>query len=317
MSSKHEKHGEATKTPVPSESATAPPTCGLIMPISTIDDCGEGHWKDVQTILSGAILAAKFQPRIVSDANDVGVIQGRIIQNLYNDPIVVCDVSCKNPNVMFELGMRLAFDKPTVIVKDDRTNYSFDTGQIEHLQYPRTLRHPDILAFSQNLTAKVRATFDRSKTDPNYTTFLKHFGTFKVASLEERDASISEVLLQMSNEMSSLRRRLDEQSEWLPSRGRSLFASNTELGSGINVSQLELFKSLVKDRVAYELQHQSSGSAIQRFPRLSEEARRKLLGEITTEAVMKFGMKLAPSFIISMLDQAVSELSPPGGASTK
>jgi hypothetical protein len=34
---------------------------------------------------------------------------------------------------MFELGMRLAFDKPTVIIKDDKTDYMFDTGIIEHV----------------------------------------------------------------------------------------------------------------------------------------------------------------------------------------
>ncbi|WP_353118770.1 hypothetical protein [Myroides odoratus] len=55
------------------------------------------------------------------------------MNNIYNDEIVVCDVSSKNPNVMFELGLRLAFDKPTIIIKDEKTGYSFDTGVIEHL----------------------------------------------------------------------------------------------------------------------------------------------------------------------------------------
>jgi hypothetical protein len=35
--------------------------------------------------------------------------------------------------------MRLAFDRPTIIVKDDLTTYSFDTSPIEHLEYPRDL----------------------------------------------------------------------------------------------------------------------------------------------------------------------------------
>jgi hypothetical protein len=72
------------------------------------------------------------------NADDIGVIQKRIVQNLYSSDVIVCDVSGKNPNVMFELGMRLAFDKPTLIVKDDKTDYSFDTGIIEHVPYPRT-----------------------------------------------------------------------------------------------------------------------------------------------------------------------------------
>jgi hypothetical protein len=53
-------------------------------------------------------------------------------------------VSGKNPNVMFELGIRLAFDKATIIIKDDKTDYSFDTSVIQHIPYPRDLRHNQI-----------------------------------------------------------------------------------------------------------------------------------------------------------------------------
>lgn len=82
----------------------------------------------------------------MSDSDEIGIIQKRIIQNVYNSEIVICDVSKKNPDVMFELGMRLAFDKATVIIKDDKTDYSFDTGVIEHLGYPRGLRFYKIIS---------------------------------------------------------------------------------------------------------------------------------------------------------------------------
>ena len=108
--------------------------CGLVMPISAIDGLPESHWAEVLSLISEAIEKAGVTPNLVSNADDVGIIQKRIIQNLYDNPIVMCDVSSKNPNVMFELGMRLAFDKPTIIVKDDKTTYSFDTSPIEHLR---------------------------------------------------------------------------------------------------------------------------------------------------------------------------------------
>lgn len=159
------------------------PNCGIVMPISAIDSCSDEHWRDVKDILCEAIAEAGFLPQLVSDADDVGIIQKRIIQNLYENPIIVCDVSAKNPNVMFELGMRLAFDRPTIIVKDDKTSYSFDTSPIEHLTYPRDLRFSQIVEFKQFLADKIRATYEKSKNDKNYTTFLKNFGTFKVAEL--------------------------------------------------------------------------------------------------------------------------------------
>lgn len=117
------------------------PTCGLVMPISELDGCTEQHWTDVGDILRGAIAHAGFEPALVSEADDSGVIHKRIVQNLYDNPIIVCDVSGRNANVMLELGIRLAFDKPTIIVKDDPTPYSFDTSVIEHVPYPRDLRH--------------------------------------------------------------------------------------------------------------------------------------------------------------------------------
>lgn len=169
--------------------------CGIVMPISTLDGCSEGHWSDVLEIITEAIEEAGFEGNLVSNADDVGIIQKRIIQNLYENPIVVCDVSGKNPNVMFELGMRLAFDKPTIIIKDDKTSYSFDTSPIEHIEYPRDLRFSRIVDFKSKLAEKIKATFDKSTTDTSYTTFLKHFGEFKVAKIEKKEVPGQEFIL--------------------------------------------------------------------------------------------------------------------------
>lgn len=179
------------------------------MPISAIDGCLESHWADVLEIFSEAIEQAGFEPNLVSNADDVGIIHKRIIQNLYENPIVICDVSGKNPNVMFELGLRLAFDKPTVIVKDEKTPYSFDTSAIEHLEYPRDLRFSRIVDFKQKLAEKIGATYKKSVSDPDYSTFLKHFGEFKVAKLETKEVSGQEFILDELRGLRSSMRRLE------------------------------------------------------------------------------------------------------------
>jgi hypothetical protein len=181
--------------------------CGIVMPISTLDGCSEGHWADVLEIVTEATEEAGFEGNLVSNADDVGIIQKRIIQNLYENPIVVCDVSGKNPNVMFELGMRLAFDKPTIIIKDDKTSYSFDTSPIEHIEYPRDLRFSRIVDFKAKLAEKIKATFEKSTNDSSYTTFLKHFGEFKVAKIEKKEVSGQEFMLdELKNIRISMRR---------------------------------------------------------------------------------------------------------------
>lgn len=177
------------------------PTCGIIMPISQIENCSPEHWADVLGILKDVCSASEFIPNLVSDADDIGVIHNRIIENIYSSDIVICDVSCKNANVMFELGMRLAFDKPTIIIKDDLTGYSFDTSLIEHLEYPRDLRFTSINKFKDSLGKKLKATFEKSQSDPNYSTFLKNFGKYKIAHLEDREVSTDTFILNAIEEL--------------------------------------------------------------------------------------------------------------------
>jgi hypothetical protein len=183
--------------------------CGIVMPISSLDGCSEGHWSDVLDIITESIEAAGFDGNLVSNADDVGIIQKRIIQNLYENPIVVCDVSGKNPNVMFELGMRLAFDKPTIIIKDDKTSYSFDTSPIEHIEYPRDLRFSRIVDFKSKLAEKIKATYEKSTTDTTYTTFLKHFGEFKVAKIDKKEVSGQEFIIDELKSIKMGMRRLE------------------------------------------------------------------------------------------------------------
>lgn len=182
------------------EKAEVIPTCGIIMPISTIDNCPPEHWADVLGIIKDVCVINGFKADLVSDGHDVSVIQKRIVENVYSSDIVICDVSCKNANVMFELGMRLAFDKPTIIIKDDITGYSFDTGVIEHIEYPRDLRFNKINIFKENLGKKLVATFEKSK-DPNYSTFLKNFGSYKIAHLNEISISPEDYILKAIDEL--------------------------------------------------------------------------------------------------------------------
>ncbi|HAJ3045730.1 TPA: RNA helicase, partial [Escherichia coli] len=95
------------------------------------------------------------ESRIVSTGLDVSTIHKRIVNNIYNDDIIICDVSSRNPNVMFELGMRIAFDKPVVIIKDNATQYCFDSGTIEHLEYPKDMRYSEIEKFKALLKQKI------------------------------------------------------------------------------------------------------------------------------------------------------------------
>ena len=169
--------------------------CGIVMPIAAMGEYSEGHWAEVLEILKDAVHQAGLDANLVSYTEESALIHTTIVQNLFDNPIVICDVSGKNPNVMFELGMRLAFDKPTIIIKDDITSYSFDTSPVEHIAYPHDLRFAKIIAFKAKLAEKITATVAKSKADPKYSTFLKHFQRVTIAKLENQEVTGQEFVV--------------------------------------------------------------------------------------------------------------------------
>lgn len=156
------------------------PVCGIVMPISAIPPKYDAsHWSDVRKVLDAAITEAGMVPQIVSDSFESDVIQSRIIHNLYDNEMVVCDVSGLNPNVMFELGMRLTFNKPVVIVTDDFSNIPFDTKVIEHVGYPPDLHIHKTVEFQKKLTGKIEQILSQV-ADKKYKSPLAAFGSFQV-----------------------------------------------------------------------------------------------------------------------------------------
>tara|TARA_R110002049_G_scaffold127819_1_gene284868 strand:+ start:134 stop:994 length:861 start_codon:yes stop_codon:yes gene_type:complete len=196
--------------------------CGIIMPIAKHSDYQAGHWKDVLDILTEAISETQFEPRLVSDDVAIGLIHDRIVTNIYNDEIVVCDVSSKNPNVMFELGLRLAFDKPTIIVKDEKTGYSFDTGVIEHISYPSSLRFSEINDFKEELVKRINATYEKSQKEKGYSPFLKSFGkTIVPTSLEKTEIPESKFIMEQLSMIRHEMRRMRSENSSIPEEYRT------------------------------------------------------------------------------------------------
>lgn len=151
------------------------------------------HWIDVGRILEEAAEEAKFQGRLVSDGNSSGIILQDIVSNLFQDEIVICDVSGRNPNVMFELGLRMAFQKPVVVVCDLETQFSFDIGVVRHIQYPRTLRYADILTFRDQLVAAIPAAVAEGNS------YLKRFGPITSTPLGERTVGVEDLMSEIGD----------------------------------------------------------------------------------------------------------------------
>lgn len=197
--------------------------CGYVMPISPTAGYRENHWVEIKTVLDQVTSDIGFkESRIVSTGLDVSTIHKRIVNNIYNDDIIICDVSSRNPNVMFELGMRIAFDKPVVIIKDNDTQYCFDSGTIEHLEYPKDLRYAEIEKFKKELKIKIEKTLENNINNPDDSPILHSFGSFSVKrpnipEMSESDEFRSD-LSEMKEMMFHIMRRQDSIIRTTPSQ---------------------------------------------------------------------------------------------------
>lgn len=172
---------------------------GYVMPIAKTEGYPETHWNDVMRIIDDTIIDIGIRKgRIVSDGGAITTIHSRIVSNLNEDHLIICDVSSRNPNVMFELGMRIAFDKPVIIIKDDATEYCFDSGTIEHISYPKDLRHGLVNKFQDKLEAKIKATYEEyiKSNDKKNSPILKNFGSFDKGDIKLDEISANEALIQ-------------------------------------------------------------------------------------------------------------------------
>lgn len=117
------------------------PICFVLMPIADAVDYDPGHFGRVyEHLLKPAILAAGYTPVRADDTVKTDYIVVGIIQKIVESAMVVCDFSSRNPNVMYELGVRHAFNKPVVLVKDRKTEKIFDIQGLRYAEYDETLR---------------------------------------------------------------------------------------------------------------------------------------------------------------------------------
>lgn len=222
--------------------------CGIIMPISSHEDYPTEHWADVLNILSEAIAETEFEPRLVSDDVAIGLIHDRIVSNIYNDEIIVCDVSSKNPNVMFELGLRLAFDKPTIIVKDELTGYSFDTGVIEHIQYPSSLRFNQIVEFKDELIKRINATYKKSQEEKSYSPFLKSFGKKIIpATIEQTEIPEGKFILDQLSIMRKELRNLAQSNDYI---SQSRFNTRKSFSSQVYSHRNKILDQYIQEKLS-------------------------------------------------------------------
>jgi len=111
------------------------------MPISDNEDYPVNHFSRVyEHIIIPACEIAGFEPIRADNIQTTNYIALDIIKNIINADMAICDLSSKNPNVLYELGIRQAFNLPVTLIKDLRTKRIFDIQGFRDVEYDESLR---------------------------------------------------------------------------------------------------------------------------------------------------------------------------------
>lgn len=178
--------------------------CFVIMPISDPEDYEPGHFKCVyEDILIPAIKEAGYTPKRADDDKSSSMIQVNIIQDIIESPMAVCDLSSRNPNVLFELGIRQAFDLPVVLVQEEGTPRIFDISTINTIDYRKTLLYRCVIEDRKKIKEAILQTKDNNK---GINSIVKLLGKNPAEKKEGIDDNA--LLYTMSNQIQSIMNKL-------------------------------------------------------------------------------------------------------------
>ena len=131
-------------------------TCFVIMPFSDPDGYECGHFRNIyEYTFAPAIRAAGYEPLRIDDNIVSSLIHGKMMNELINAPMVLCDLSTNNPNVLYELGIRHAFDKPVVLVQEMGQDRIFDIGAITSVEYHPSRLYEEVMEDQKRITEAI------------------------------------------------------------------------------------------------------------------------------------------------------------------
>lgn len=186
--------------------------CFVIMPISDTDGYDKGHFSRVyEDIIKPAVANTDFSVTRADEVKETNFIHLDILKQLIDAPIAICDLSSRNPNVLFELGIRQAFDKPVVLIQEEGTPKIFDIGPLRYLEYSKEMKYHDVLRTQAELTESINATKEAEGKQGNINSIVRLMALSNPAAIpilegDNKEAFAIDVL---QSQMSDIRKMME------------------------------------------------------------------------------------------------------------
>ena len=103
--------------------------CFVISPIGEVDsDTRKRSDQVLKHVVRPAVVSCGYKAVRADEIDKPGMITSQVIQHIVNDPLVVADLTERNPNVFYELAIRHALRKPLVQIIKKGEAIPFDVA---------------------------------------------------------------------------------------------------------------------------------------------------------------------------------------------
>jgi len=104
-------------------------TCFVIAPIGA-DGSADRIRSDqvLKHIIGPSVRECGYEPIRADQISEPGLITSQVIQHIVDDPLVIADLTGRNPNVFYELALRHAIKKPVVQIIHATESIPFDVA---------------------------------------------------------------------------------------------------------------------------------------------------------------------------------------------
>jgi hypothetical protein len=181
--------------------------CFIIMPIADQEGYDKGHFNKVyEDLFKVACDKSGFKAVRADEVKQTNLIHLDILQKLIESPMAICDLSNRNPNVLFELGLRQAFDKPTVLVQECGTPKIFDISPLRYTEYRKELKYREVLEDQESIAEALSATKEATDKGEGINSIVSLLSLSSPASLKDiSDNDTAKMMQVIMSEMNDLR----------------------------------------------------------------------------------------------------------------
>lgn len=186
--------------------------CFVIMPISDAEGYVKGHFTHVyEDIIKPAVAQTEFIPKRADEVKETNFIHLDILKKLIDAPIAICDLSARNPNVLFELGIRQAFDKPVVLIQEKGTPKIFDIGPLRYLEYSKDMKYHEVIKTQNELAETIKATKAAEGDHGNINSIVRLMALSSPATIPNLEGNNKETLALdvIQSQMNDLRKMFE------------------------------------------------------------------------------------------------------------